>query len=117
MVEELKIEQAVYRVSEILFEGILVDLFNDYDPLCHSPYLRENRVRLTGMMQHCNEQCDVETVIVGGNRPAVVDDGLDFINKTEISEIQRNYVVPALSERLGENTVTGPHIQHTIARF
>src|SRR5215471_18080038 len=117
MVEELKIEQAVYRVSEILFEGILIDLFNDDDPLRHSPYLRENRVRLTGMMQHCDEQRDVEAVIVEGNRLAVVEDGLDFINKTEISEVQGNYVVAALSERLGENTVTGPHIQRTIARF
>src|SRR5262249_43402959 len=115
MVHELKIEQTIYRVSEILFEGILVDLFNDDNPLSHSPYLRKNSVRLPGMMQHCNEQGDVETVVIKGDHRAVVDDGLDLINKTEILDIQWNDVIPALAELLAENTVPGAYVKNTIS--
>ena len=50
MTEKLKVEQAVYRISEILFERIFIYLFDDDDPPRYSSHLRENRIRIWGVV-------------------------------------------------------------------
>lgn len=115
MAGEFEIEETVKKIRLIFFERIPVDVLDDDDPLRYSFCLEKNGVRGRGMMEHREEDGDIERIIVEGHFFPVINERFHAVDKAQIFCVERRDIKISIPEGFRDIACSRPDIEDAVS--